>query len=376
MRRVGIICEYNPFHAGHAHLIETVRAAGACEVVCAMSGNFTQRGEAAILPPVPRAAMAIAGGADLVVELPFPAAASSARYFATAGVRTLAALGVDTVAFGSECADTGRLSALAEKTMEADFAAVRRGGGGSAATYFEALGGPLAPNDILAVEYTRAVRTEKLPLALFPVPRAGAGYHDTALDGAGFPSAAALRAKVYAGEDVTPLLPSAVREIWQKALGTYGAADIAALGTAYLAHLRARPDGTAAECGAGLATHLSRAAQRAADYETLLAAAATKQYTNARLRRAMLFSLAGVRQSDLEAPFPYLRLLGANEAGRAILAGGTAVPVLSRQGEIAALGVPAARARELARISDGLFALAAYGRVSVHALQTAKPCFR
>ena len=119
MKHVGIICEYNPFHGGHAHLLSAVRKAQT--VICLMSGNFTQRGEAAVLPPRSRAAMAMAAGADLVLELPFPFAAGSARYFATAGVRALQALGVDTLAFGSESGDLGALLAAAGRTAEQDF---------------------------------------------------------------------------------------------------------------------------------------------------------------------------------------------------------------------------------------------------------------
>ena len=102
MKTAGIICEYNPLHRGHAYLMEQARAAGAGLLVCVMSGDFTERGEAALLPPVTRAAMAVEAGADLVVELPFPYAASSARYFAGAGVGVLDALGADTLVFGSE----------------------------------------------------------------------------------------------------------------------------------------------------------------------------------------------------------------------------------------------------------------------------------
>ena len=101
------------------HLLHAVR--GAQTVVCLMSGNFTQRGEAAVLPPVSRAAMAVQAGADLVLELPFPFAASSARYFATAGVRALGALGIDTLAFGSECADVEVLKQLAAAAPDGDY---------------------------------------------------------------------------------------------------------------------------------------------------------------------------------------------------------------------------------------------------------------
>ena len=111
MKNVGVICEYNPFHGGHAYLLERVRDAEA--VICLMSGEFTQRGEAAILPPVARAEMALRAGADLVLELPFPYCAGSARYFATAGVNALKRLGADTLAFGSESADLSALLAAA-----------------------------------------------------------------------------------------------------------------------------------------------------------------------------------------------------------------------------------------------------------------------
>ena len=119
MQAVGIICEYNPFHAGHAYLLERAREHGV--VVCLMSGEFVQRGEAAILTPHARAEMALAAGADLVLELPFPYAAGSARYFATAGVRALAGVGCKALTFGSETADGDAILAGARRLGDADF---------------------------------------------------------------------------------------------------------------------------------------------------------------------------------------------------------------------------------------------------------------
>ena len=180
MKHVGVICEYNPFHQGHAYLLRQLREADT--VICLMSGNFTQRGETAILPPVARAAMAVQAGADLVLELPFPFAAASARYFATAGVRGLAALGVDTLAFGSEGGELAPLRAAADRAPEGDFRKTAVNGVenvGDAAAYFTALGEPLASNDILAVEYLRALRVEQLPLIPLAVRRVGAGYRET-----------------------------------------------------------------------------------------------------------------------------------------------------------------------------------------------------
>ena len=228
MKAVGIICEYNPFHAGHLHLLDAVRASGAETVICLMSGYFTQRGEAAILPPISRAAMAMAAGADLVLELPFPFAAASARYFATAGVRGLAALGVDTLAFGSEGGELAPLRAAADRAPEGDFRKTAVNGVenvGDAAAYFTALGEPLASNDILAVEYLRALRVEQLPLDPLAVRRVGAGYRETVWENGEFASATAIRAALEAGEDVRRLLPPESIDVFADAVAETGLAD-------------------------------------------------------------------------------------------------------------------------------------------------------
>ena len=122
MEITGIICEYNPFHKGHAyHLARARELAGADFVVCAMSGSVTQRGVFARHDKWTRARMALACGADLVLELPFPFASGSARRFAEGGVAALAALGADTLAFGSESAELPAIMAAAGRTLEADF---------------------------------------------------------------------------------------------------------------------------------------------------------------------------------------------------------------------------------------------------------------
>ena len=378
MQAVGIICEYNPLHAGHAHQLQSVREAKT--VVCLMSGNFTQRGEAAVLPPVSRAAMALAAGADLVLELPFPFAAGSARYFATAGVRALAALGCDTLCFGSESADKAAILSAAERLNAADLAenaAQRSPETGDAAAHFALLGDSPASNDILGIEYTRAILDEQLPMDIFPILREGAGYRELALDSA-YPSATALRAHLARGEDVLSFLPPVVGDIWQKAVAKHGGvADISRLGTAMLALLRAgtlSPD--IADCGGGLLSHLANAAVRATDYASLCREAATKRYTDGRIRRALLYLLAGVLREDLCAPPAYLRLLAANERGREYLSKTRktrTVPVVTKPADIAALGECAARQRELTAVSDGLYALCFAQALLPHTLATQAP---
>ncbi len=379
MHTLGIICEYNPLHKGHAYHLASAGERGL--VVCLMSGNFTQRGEAAILPPVPRAAMAVAAGADLVLELPFPYAAASARYFATAGVRALAALGCDTLTFGSESADASALLAGAKRLLDPDFEAKRNAytpDTGDAAAHFATLGECPASNDILALEYARAVLAEGHTMDLLPVKRVGAAYRDTDVE-CSYPSATALRSSLARGEDIVAHIPPDGVEIFRKAVAEYGLADTARLGSAMLAALRAgRFAKDSAECGVGLAAHLVNAAGDATDYASLCRAAATKRYTDGRIRRALLCLLAGVKREDLTAPPAYLRLLAANARGREYLAKTRktrTVPVVTKQSEIVALGDAASRARALSAVCDGLYALCLDGTLTPARLTTWPPLF-
>ena len=117
MNIIGIVCEYNPFHKGHAWQIQAGRAALGEDsaVVCVMSGDYVQPGEAAVFSKFARAEAACRCGADLVFELPLPWALSSAEGFARGAVAILAATGVvDTLSFGSECGDVAALDSLAQ----------------------------------------------------------------------------------------------------------------------------------------------------------------------------------------------------------------------------------------------------------------------
>ena len=198
MSVAGIIAEFDPFHNGHQYLIDTVRRElSPRAVVCVMSGNFTQRGEPAILDKFTRAQLAVKGGADLVVELPVCCAVNAAREFAFGGVRTLHLLGFVThLAFGSETGDVNLLERAAElalkendafrKALKGQMEAGRPYGTAYARALKAVLGPEIADfpdfpasNDILALEYIKQLKQGISDMQPYAVKRAGAGHKDT-----------------------------------------------------------------------------------------------------------------------------------------------------------------------------------------------------
>ena len=327
MAVAGIVAEYNPFHRGHRWQIEaTRRALGAdTAVVCAMSGNWVQRGECALTDKWTRAALALRGGADLVLEVPTVWACASAETFARGAVGVLAATGVvDTLSFGSESGDLAALRRTAARLDTPEYhQAVRRlvrdGMAFPAARQAAAgalLGGDAdclaRPNDNLGVEYLRALPSEIRPLA---IPRRGVGHHGGT--GEGFASATYLRTLLRGGgqEKAVPYLT----EPWR-----WEAAEFSRCERALLARIRTMgpedwaqlPDSGAAE---GLPGRLTDWARRAASVEEFLSGAKTRRYAHARLRRLLVWAFLGLRAADRPGVVPYLRVLGFTGRGRALL---------------------------------------------------------
>ena len=168
MRTAGIICEYNPFHTGHKRQIDILHGMGYDCVVCVMSGNYTQRGELALFDKYTRAKSAVLGGADFVLELPFPYSSFSAEGFASSGVFILASLGVEAICFGSECGDISLLEIAADALLRGAFSDIYskpvKCGRGSAAAYFDAIAEitgrdiSLLSNDILGLSNVAAIK--------------------------------------------------------------------------------------------------------------------------------------------------------------------------------------------------------------------------
>ncbi len=337
MKSVGIICEYDPFHNGHLRQIECARANGAGTVVCVMSGNTTQRGGFACADKYVRAEAALLSGADLVLELPYPYSSASAEYFAAAGVKILDSLGVDELNFGSECGDIDVLFDVAKFTASEEYLNIYRKlldenkEIGSAEAYSEAyfrLTGremPTMPNDTLGIAYCRAAIEINASLKLTTVKREGAGFSDTEICENALPSATAIRRMFSTGEFERAFLfmPKASAECFGRALddGRFPT-DMSRISHAVLAWFRlADPESldSVAEASGGVGRRLVSAAKKATGLDEMLSLAATKRYTDARLRRAALYAMTGVTQEDLKADPAYTTLLAANKRGRALL---------------------------------------------------------
>jgi predicted nucleotidyltransferase len=335
MRSVGIICEYNPYHAGHARQLSAARRDARADVVIAvMSEHTTQRGELALADGYVRAETALRCGADLVIGLPFPYSSAPAEFFALGGIRILNALGADALHFGSECGDMDALKAATDRLYAPEFsdklteyqkAHPECGIMQCRAAVYEACYGTSLPdgsNDLLAMAYLHALAITDSRISPLTIKRRGQAYNAKNVPLVGqYPSATALRALWQTGgiESLRPHLPSPVLECLEKAI-TDGVAplDIHRLTPAILAFYRtASADELSprADMDGGLAARLIEAAKGATTLSELFSLAATKRYTTARLRRAMLFGLCGVRPEDVRTPPAYVRLLAASRAG-------------------------------------------------------------
>lgn len=374
MRTVAIVSEFNPFHQGHAYLVRSLRdmlGENTC-IISLMSGNYTQRGDVAIADKFTRAALAIEGGLDLVLEIPFPYTVSSAEYYATAGVQMAAALGVvDTLAFGSECGDITVLSRVAERITSARFrdafsAAVRSEASHGHARLTEEVYAALygaeeaailsEPNNILAIEYLKANAALPLPLSVMTVKRLG-GYHDQSKKD-GISATAVRHAIATAPATIRDMMPSASAAILEVAMAEGRApADILRLGTVLLAYFRMQTTDPTDSLG----YRLRDSATKATDFTEFTLLAATKRYTHSHIRRALWHRLFGITSTDLRKPPAYTQVLGMNERGRCALRKAKKIAtlaLLTKPADAAALTGEAARQAHLSQKADLLYPLA------------------
>lgn len=325
MRIVGIICEYNPLHLGHAKQIRMIRKLRGedTKIVCLMSGNFVQRGEPAVFHKSIRARAALESGADLVLELPVTYALSSAENFARGGVRILGSF-CDELCFGTETGDSESLMNTAKMLLSLEFKDALRifldqGQSFPAARQraLTQLGNDAqlltSPNDILGVEYCKAILETGCRMKPFAIHREG-NYHDLEAD-ADNPSATALRQRIINANSIDDYVPTPLFR--HAAVHTLAAGE-----RAMLCRLRtmAENEFAAVPYGSeGLWRKLMHESRRQPDLESILTAVKSKRYTRTRLNRMVMCAFLGISDSIICSPAPYTRILGFNDSGREVL---------------------------------------------------------
>ncbi len=316
---VGIIAEYNPFHSGHAYQISEVKKiCPQAEIVVAMSGSFTQRGEPAILDKWTRANLAVEGGADLVIELPFCSVVRSAQDFACGGVRLLNALGVvDKLAFGAEISDLEKLKSLAQINFSNKIKSEMSEGISYAAAAEKILQIETLPNTILALEYLRALPENIQPIL---IQRVGAGYADLTLQE--ISSASAIRNEVY---KKNPAWEKISKSISAKTLQTLQSEKNSGLvredflflplmqkifstSTDYAKNIFGMVE--------GLENLLWQSSKSAKNFSNLVSKMTSKRYQTSRIKRLLLYFLLNVTEFEVA---DYVRVLAFNQRGQFLL---------------------------------------------------------
>lgn len=333
----GIVAEYNPFHNGHKYQLDVVRSHADCSgVVAVMSGNFVQRGEAAVLPKQARVQMALMNGVDLVLELPVPFATATAEKFAEAAVYILSATGaVDKLSFGSESGDIALLAQTARAVLSDEMqcmiqeelkqgksypaargAAVERCCGAEIASVLK------APNNILAVEYIKAIFNQNSPIIPSTVLRCGAAHDSTSASGNQL-SASAIRELIRQQSGIADFVPENAHAVFKQSVAEgFAPASMKKMETAILASLRMKSSSdfkNIPDVSEGIENRILAAAQTSHTLEALYDAAKTKRYTHSRIRRIVLCSFLNLSNDFVSATPPYIRVLGWNTCGQHLL---------------------------------------------------------
>lgn len=325
LRAAGIVAEYNPFHNGHAYQIAQARQKTCADViVAAMSGNWVQRGEPAIMDKWQRTEAALAGGVDLVVELSGAAALQPAHLFAQGAIAVLATLKCQWLVFGTEHPDMDYDCLMAHlpsdpvifKRFDQTYASLFQG-------YLrEQTGITLsAANDILGFFYAVANQQQGQPLQLVPLARRGSQHNDTAvMQGTNYASATAIRAASLAGDwaTVQPVVPAKTLALLQQE-SLISWADFWPLLRYQLISAPVTDMRQRYQITEGVEYRLKRAALEATTFADFMRIVKTKRYTYTRLQRQAAYLLLQALPEEMRPQPQYLRVLGYSKQGQAYL---------------------------------------------------------
>lgn len=375
MKICACIAEYNPLHNGHLTHIEYIKnTLGAEKLIVVMSGNFTQRGEPAVLDKFTRAKLAIIAGADAVIELPTVFATANAEVFAKGGINLIDKLGVvDGVCFGVESGDKDSYLSLA-KAMNNESKEFKKAlkeqlekGVSLAKAKFlavKAVGGEFdenlinSPNNILGLEYTKALLKNKSSIDIFPMVRSG-DHNDLSLK-KGITSATSIRQALKLGQikKAKKTMPSYVYKELTDYPFLFDKLAMSKLITCTAQELSLVPD-----CTEGLENRIKALSKDNRTVDALVEKVCTKRYTSTRVRRILTANLLGITKDFtdecLSSPL-YAKILAVNSDSIDLvsqLAKNSAIPVLTRKSDVSALKKTAEKCFNLDVLANDLYGL-------------------
>ncbi len=341
MKICAIICEYNPFHNGHLYqLNEARKRSGADAILCLMSGNFVQRGESAVMDKYTRAKHAIQAGADIVLELPTPFATSNAELFAKGAIHILSSIpSVKTLCFGAENAQkTAFMLAskylldepkevsekLKEEVSKGMSYAKARANAFAGFIPFEILS---SPNNILGLEYTKAIVEKNAEIEILPIERIGGGYTDENLLN-NYSSATAIRKAVLSGEEIKNNVPEfVIADLPNNISNSLELLEKYAILSTPASEMK-----KVCDCTEGLENAFIRASNQA---EPLIESLTSARYTSSRIRRIALQTLLKIDERlirDCLQENLYLHVLVAKQERKELLStiSQSTFPVIAR----------------------------------------------
>lgn len=341
MKIVGLIAEYNPFHNGHQYHIEKSKElTGADAVIIVMSGNFVQRGAPAIMPKHLRAEAALSSGADLVIELPICFSTGSAEAFSQGAITILEQLGcVDSICFGSECGDISLLKKLAKILVDEPdeyrklLQKCLRQGYNYPSAREKALSEYLGdtelttaisqPNNILGIEYLKALYKLNSKITPYTIQRAQSSYHDTALQ-ENYSSASAIRctlASSQLSDEIMEQLPLGSEKLWKthylKRFPIYSN-DFSLLLKYKLMHETKDSLTEYVDLSEELANRIIKNLNCFVSIEQFCLLLKTKEITYSRISRALFHVLLDIKKTD-NTRISYLHILGFRKDNTALL---------------------------------------------------------
>lgn len=329
MKTAGIIVEYNPLHNGHRHhILETRKKSGCDCLVAVMSGNFTQRGEPAVIDKFTRTKMALLNGVDLVIELPFLLTIQSADIFAFSSISLLNYLGVDELYFGSESGNVDELFELSNILNSREYnklikAFLKEGNSypTSSALAVKELSDTKQynkPNNILGIHYINAVNELNSKMKIKTIKRIKSNHHDTLKKDTKIQSASAIRKLLEAHKDISEFVPNSVYELLKDR--TY--VDL----ESFYKCLKYEIISSSKEdlykifgMTEGLENRI-KSIKEFHSVEDLIKKTISKRYTNSKIKRSLVHILCQTKKellSNIEVP--YIRILGMNDTGKKYL---------------------------------------------------------